>query len=878
MTTSVIGKGTQRTFSGQSLQQISFPLGGIGTGTVGLGGRGDLRDWEIFNRPAYGVRLPFTFFALWARPQNGLANAWVLERQLLPPLSYSHGLPPSYVAGLPRLAEATFTGAYPLAHIAFADATVPLQVELTAFNPFIPLNADDSGLPVAIFLWRLHNPQPVPVQATVAFSLFNAIGYDGESNLARGRRHPLFGGNINEWMQEQGLAGLHMTRPGASGPGAGSLAIASPWPETTFLVHWERSGWFDDLQNFWDTFRSNGHLPNDPTSSPSPEGESDVGTLGLVANVPPGATVDLPFILTWHLPNLVNYWHGYMSPETQLADDRLGNYYTQRFADAWDVARYTAGNLQRLEAETRLYHDTLFESTLPPTVLDAASSQSAIIRTTTCLRTADGRFHAFEGCWDNAGCCPLNCTHVWNYEQALAHLFPDLERTMRLTDFEANTLPSGEQRFRTMLPLTSGMLWNYMPAADGQMGSILKLYREWQLSGDDDFLRRLWPMARRALAFAWELWDRDRDGVMEGEQHNTYDVEFFGPNTMMGTLYLAALRAAEEMARVLGEVEQADEYRRIYESGRRKMDSELWNGEYYIQKVRYPQPGESVRDRYPQRHPTPLREGEPEPRYQYGPGCLSDQMLGQWFAHVVGLGHVLPEEHVRSALHSIVTYNFRRDLTTHHNCQRTYALNSEGGLLCCSWPMGGRPRYPFPYADEVWTGIEYQVAAHLMYEGMIEEGLAIVQTTRERHNGVARNPWDEFECGHHYARAMSSWSLLLALSGYHYSAPAGKLSFAPRLNADDFRCFFSTGSAWGSFRQQVSGARTACSLEVRYGHLTLRTFELALPPGITAASVAAAGPSGALPAKAHIADERLVITLDGDVTLTAGQTLGIVVG
>ncbi len=870
MTTSPIGLGTQRTFSGKSLQQIAFPLGGIGTGTVCLGGRGDLRDWEIFNRPAYGTHLPFTFFSLWAKPDGGASVARVLERRLMPPFVAGGGIPFDQMAGLPRLAEAEFCGAYPLAHMRFADGALPLQVELDAFNPFIPLDADDSGLPVAIFRWRLHNPLPVAVDATVAFSLLNAAGYDGESRL-RGRSCSLFGGNLNEWVTEKGLAGLHMTGTATAGPGAGSLAVATSWPETTFALRWERAGWFDALQDFWDTLRANGRLPGDAAAAPSPDGETDVGTLGLVAHLAPGETVELPFILSWHFPNLTNYWN----KEEEVKGRRLGNYYTTRFANAWDTARYTSANLKRLDAETIAYHDTLFESTLPAVVLDAASSQSAIIRTTTCLRTEDGRFHGFEGCNDNSGCCPMNCTHVWNYEQALAHLFPDLERTMRRTDYDTNTLPTGEQRFRTLLPITSGALWNYVPAADGQMGGILKLYREWQLSGDDAFLRALWPAAKQALEYAWQVWDKDRDGVMEGEQHNTYDVEFYGPNTFMGALYLGALRAAEEIARALGENASADEYRSIYQSGSKKLDRELWNGEFYVQKVRNPRPGDSIKDRYEGRHPPAIREGEDQPRYQYGPGCLADQMLGQWFAHVVGLGYLLPQAHVRRTMRSIVKYNVRKDMSAHHNCQRTYALNGEGGLLLCSWPNGGRPRYPFPYADEVWTGFEYQVAAHLIYEGMVEQGLGIVKRARQRHDGVARNPWNEFECGHHYARAMSSWSLLLALSGYHYSAPARRISFAPRVNASDFRCFFSTGSGWGSFSQKVEGSAMTCTVEVRYGRLAFRTLGLALPDGVSPEHVRVTGPEGKVAATAGLVGKQMVVEFGKEVELGVGQRLTV---
>jgi hypothetical protein len=308
---------------------------------------------------------------------------------------------------------------------------------------------------------------------------------------------------------------------------------------------------------------------------------------------------------------------------------------------------------------------------------------------------------------------------------------------------------------------------------------------------------------------------------MEGEQHNTYDVEFYGPNTMCGALYLGALRAAEEIARYLGDPD-ADEYARLYASGRARYDRELWNGEYYVQAVRMPAPHEVHKGKYPPRHPPAFRAGEPMPRYQYGPGCLSDQLLGQWFAHIVGLGYLLPEEHVRAAARSIFRYNFRRSVAAHESCQRAYAVNDEAGLLQCTWPHGGRPRYPFPYADECWTGAEYAVAGLLIYQGDVEAGLEIVRGVRRRHDGIRRNPWDEFECGHHYARALSSWALLLALSGYGYSAPAARLGFAPPGPAGDFRCLFTAGTAWGTV--EITGSRA--TLTVQAGELVLRHLEV----------------------------------------------------
>ncbi len=837
-----------RRFTGRALREIAFPLGGIGTGTVSLGGRGQLRDWEIFNRPGKGRNLPYTFFSLWARPHGGQPVARVLEGQLQPPFGEAFGTPSHLAAGLPRLRSATFTGSYPFTRVDFADESLPLTSGLEAFNPLIPGKLDDSSLPVAVFLWTLTNNSDVAVQATVAFSLMNAVGYDGVASLFSRRGH-LYGGNLNRVVDDGSLRGLFMSReaPAADDAQFGTMAVATPWPRVTCCAHWERGGWFDDVQGFWDDFSDDGLLePSD--ESPSPDNETDIGTLGLRATIEPGESVRLPFILAWHFPNLENYWN----LEEAVRGKRVGNHYATRFGDAWDAARHTAANLERLESQTRLYHDTLFESTLPDFVLDAVSSQVSTLRTTTCLRTADGVFHAFEGCADRAGCCPLDCTHVWNYAQAPAFLFPQLERGARRTDFANNTRPDGDMAFRTLIPVTD-VLWQHAPAADGQLGTVIRLYREWQLSGDEAFLRELWPQARRALEFAWTAWDRERTGLIERAQHNTYDIEFYGPNPLTSIIYLGALRAGEEMARALGEEGAADEYRRVFERGRDGVASRLWNGEHFVQRL----------------------DDLDEHRYQFGRGCLSDQLLGEWMARVAGLGRLLPEDLIRQALRSIFAHNFRSGLGDHANPQRVYALNDEAGLLLCSWPQGGRPRYPFPYAHEVWTGIEYQVAAHLIYEGMVEEGLTLVQAVRDRYDGERRNPWDEVECGHHYARAMSSWSLLLALSGCHYSAPARSLSFEPRVSPGDFRCFFSAGEAWGSYAQRLDGPVQSHVLDVRSGTVEIRRLTL---PRIAAGDHVAlqrlVGP-GKVEATLTASDASLVVDLSPPVTVAAGERLAL---
>jgi hypothetical protein len=181
---------------------------------------------------------------------------------------------------------------------------------------------------------------------------------------------------------------------------------------------------------------------------------------------------------------------------------------------------------------------------------------------------------------------------------------------------------------------------------------------------------------------------------------------------------------------------------------------------------------------------------------------------------------VLPREHVAAAVKAVFDLNCLAAAVQHHNTQRTYLLNDEAGLLLCTWPDGGRPKLPFPYSDEVWTGIEYQVATHLIYEGHIDEGLTLVRAVRDRHDGIRRNPWNEVECGHHYARSLASWGLLVALSGFECDRPAGRISFAPRINAHDFHCFFAAGTAWGIYHRRAAPDGTVAEdVEVLGGSL-----------------------------------------------------------
>ncbi len=810
------------------LLRIALPLGGIGTGTVSLGGRGDLRDWEIVNRPAKGFlpgqgraglhyRGGSTFFALYAARDGGDPVAVALEGAL--DSSEYEGARGSAAAnaGLPRFRDCSFHAAYPLGQVVLSDPDVPLDVRIEAFNPFIPGDSDFSGIPVAVLRFVLTNSGDRPVSASICGNLENFIGTDGSGGRPDN--------NVNEFRTAAGLSGVFMRSDGVSKHSErwGTIALAvMNGPTVTYRTSWDESYWGDALLDFWDDFADDGELAD---CAPGPN-DAPVGSLAAKVPVPANDSVAVTFLLAWHFPNrqtwdLARCEDEDCSPEGDAPSNYIGNYYTTVYRDAWNVVERTVPLLPELERKTVGFVREFCKSDLPEVVKEAALFNLSTLRSQTCFRTTDGRFYGWEGCDDYEGCCMGSCTHVWNYEQATPYLFADLAQTMRDVEFNHATDADGLMSFRVILPLDRAQEWG-IAAADGQMGCVMKAYRDWQLSGDDEFLKSMWPGVRRSLEFCWVEggWDSDRDGVMEGCQHNTMDVEYYGPNPQMGTWYLGALRAAEEMARHLGEDEFAANCRSLFEGGSAWTDDNLFNGDYYEHHIQ-PQPDAS-------RIAKGLRHGRmgaldlSDPDFQLGAGCLVDQLVGQYMAHICGLGYLLKPENVVKTLESIMKFNYRESLRGHFNHMRSYALNDEAAVLMATYPRGNRPKRPFPYANEVMTGFEYTAAVGMIYEGMTNEGLKVIESVRRRYDGRRRSPFDEAECGHQYARAMASWAAVPALSGFRYSGVDGLIEFA----AGDGSWFWSNGSAWGTCRISSKESETEVELGVSGGSLEIRRFSL----------------------------------------------------
>lgn len=755
----------------------AFPLGGIGTGNVSIGARGELRDWELANRPAKGATNPYTFFAIRVAAAGAAPIARVLEAQHRAPHEADQGYPVGAVGGLPRFADARMRGDYPLLELDLLDPALPVDVTLTAFTPFVPLDADDSGIPGAVLRYRVRNSGAEPLEVAIAGSLSNLVGAQAKRNVFHG---PVFDGHPRiDRRDADGLHGILLSSDlPTDDPRSGTMALTSPDPTATIKPEWVVGFWADGPQLFWDEFRTTGRVTPEERETLDPDGRPDwqrlrTGSVALAHRLEPGEAHDFEFRLTWSFPNRPRGWDGNIVRVDPHLHETVRNHYALRYPDAWSAAADLQRRLPELEAATRAFTTALHGGTLPTEVVDAAAANLTALRSTTCFRLEDGTFAAWEGSFDDVGSCEGTCTHVWNYAQSVAWLFPELERSARRVEFTLETREDGRMNFRTNR-IFGSPAWDFHPAVDGQLGAIVRAYREWRLSGDDAWLREVWPGVARALEFASRAWDADGDGVLDGVQHNTYDIEFQGANSLAGSMYYAALHAAAALADHLGEHDRAAAWRATANTGAERMDALLFNGEYYEQRL----------------------DDVDAHRYQYGTGVLSDQVFGQSLAHMVGLGHVLPAEHSAAAVRAIHRYNFRPHLVEHESVQRTYALDDEAGLLLCSWPRGGRPRIPFVYSDEVWPGIEYQVAAHLIFEGAVDEGLELVRAVRARHDGVRRNPWNEVECGNHYARSLASWGVLLAYGGVQVDVPGRRLALAPA-RPGPLRTFFSAGTAWG---------------------------------------------------------------------------------
>lgn len=803
----------------------AMPLGGIGTGNLSIGPDGGLRQWQLTNNVNHVGDAPGSFFALRVcqiePPFDEIrilqSSSIAIERpERLAPLVNDHRVPEwqrTLVKRTGGFARTSMNATYPIARVTFADSVLPIAVELEALTPYHPHDADGSGLPAATFAFTLTNTGELPLHGWLGASLLNLVGSDGIVNPA-GVQHPGFGGNTN--IIERGpwtsLIGQN-TSLNADDPFNGQVSLTSDRASSHVFPQWTEPQQFIEFLGSRTPGVTQPLAPGDKRPDPqgdapsgraqaSAAGSSWCGGLADFWALAPGESTTLTYVISWYFPNrYVNFnQFGPVNPAWGASTFWLGNHYATRFASVRDVTREVLGSLPDHRANTRRWADIFSSSSLTEHYSGFFAAQAIPLRSPTCFRTADGEFFGFEGAAGastgthgarSGGSCPMNCTHVWNYEHALSYLYPSLERSMRRTEFEVMQAPDGSIPHRVIAPTYLRQLWDRRvygpeePALDGMLGAVLKTYRELRAGWPIDEVARYWPNLRRLMRHIEERWVTAGDGTLRGIQPSTHDIDLAGVNPFMGTLWLATLRAYERLALLMEDTKQADWATAMFDRAQLSYEEIMWTGEYYRQVL-----------------------DDDDPRdFQWGNGCLADQLIGQWWAHELDLGHVLDPQRIRITLSAIVANNLQRGFREISHPFRIYADGDDTGLVMATWPHGGRPEVPTRYADEVWSGVEYQVAAHCVREGLHEEAQAIIDGALARRDGTRRNPFNEIECGDYYVRSMSAWTILRAATGWDYDAVTRSLRIAPAREFfanDEMRFPFVTGEAWGTVT--VSGS------------------------------------------------------------------------
>ena len=777
-------------YFGAYLNRVAFPIGGIGAGMICLEGTGAISHVSVRNQPEV-FHEPCTFAAICVKGiENGakVLEGPVPDWKIFGSPGTGNGAAGSSF-GLPRFESAEFIARFPFGIVTLEDEDIPLEIKITGWSPFIPGDSDNSSLPIGSLEYHFKNLTNATIEAIFSYNTKNFMAIGREGNTIKSTKN-----------------GFILWQDGSEENPHNEGGFAAFIDDDNAVVDhcWFKGGWWDALTLTWKNIKEGILMDNPPV-----EGSCPGASIFLPIALKAGEQKVVRLMLAWYVPQ-TNLRTG-QDIESVVPPEKAGvaccagskyhtPWYASRFKNINEIADYWRSNYHKLHEDTKLFSDTFYDTSLPDEVVEAVAANLTILKSPTVQRQYDGRLWCWEGCSDSRGCCSGSCTHVWNYAQAIPHLFPDLERSLRETEFFVSQDEKGHQVFRSGLPIRP-VQHTFHAASDGQLGGIMKVYREWRISGNDDWLQKMWQNVKESLEYCITTWDPRGHGVLEEPHHNTYDIEYWGPDGHCSSFYLGALSAAIKMGEALND--DVSKYKELLEKGKQYFENELYNGEYFYQKIMTeglnakfePLDASSNGKGYDPIVEMLNKEG---PKYQYGTGCLSDGILGLWIARVCGLDEIIDLEKVQSHLNAVHKYNLKHDLSDHSNPQRpAFALGNDGGLLLCTWPNGGALSIPFVYSDEVWTGIEYQVASHLMFEGMVEKGLDIVRVCRNRYDGRIRNPFNEYECGHWYARALSSYGLIQGLTGIRYDAVEKSLYIDSKIG-NNFRSFLATATGFGT--------------------------------------------------------------------------------
>jgi len=779
--------------SKNELQYIGMPVGGINCGTVYLGGDGRLWLWDIFNKNQEGIEPKVVE---WNSDVQGMGTkvrsrdgaCYIQPSKDIRPLEQGFAIKVKYRGNtiIKRIHqddwdEIKFEATYPVAIVHYIDTKLPLEIKLTAFSPFIPLDEDNSNIPVTIQSFEIKNTGTETIEVEIAGWLENAINKFSATANGDGKR-------INTMVNKTDHVSVFATfKPEdeakyVEAGDTGSMCLSFIGKNAT------------GISSFSLPFSAASFNPKTTNEVAVNADEKLIAGIVSTQKLLPGKTIKKDFAISWHFPNV--------GKRINVPDARTGHYYLNKFSDALAVADYVAGRFSYLSSQTALWKKTWYDSSMPHWFMERTFSNISALATTTSHRFKTGRSWAWEG----VGACEGNCTHVWQYAQAIGRIFPGIERDNRQrVDLGISLQADGGIWFRGE--------YDKEPAIDGQAGRVLGCLREHQMSADNTFLKNNWTKIKRATQFVINQ-DKNGDGMTDTPMENTLDAVWDGEIAWIVGLCIAAVKAGAVMAEEMNDTTFADSCKEYVAKGTKNMDELLFNGEYYIHR------------------PDAVKGRKGIGSYNT---CHIDQVLGQSWAWQVGLGRINDKEKTLSALRSLWQYNFMQDVgpfEKQHTGWRPYALPGESGMVMNTnpknepHPYGESATWQMGYFYECMTGFEHQVASHLMAEEMTDEALVLTRAIHDRYHAFKRNPFNEIECSDHYGRAMASYGTFITACGFEYHGPKGFIRFAPKWDKENFKTPFTTAQGWGTYSQTKTAGKQEHLFELKYGSLQLQKISL----------------------------------------------------
>ena len=830
--------------SRNELQYIGMPVGGINCGTVYLGGDGRLWLWDIFNKNQEGIEPKVVEWSADAqippvkiRPRDGAA--YIQPSTDIRPLEQGFAIKIKYQGNtiIKRFHqedwdEIKFDATYPVAVIYYLDKEIPLEIKLTAFSPFIPLDEDNSNIPVTIQSFEIKNTGTEVVEVEVAGWLENAVNKFSATGTTDGKR-------VNKVINKTNHVSI--------------FATFEPVDKTKFIDAGDTGSMCLSFIGQNAVGISSFQLPFSATSFTSKAtNESAVNAnekliAGIVSaqQILPGKSVKKEFAISWYFPNV--------GKRIDVPDARTGHYYLNKFADALAVTDDVANRFAHLTSQTKLWSETWYDSSLPHWFMERTFLNISALATTTSHRFKTGRSWAWEG----VGACEGNCTHVWQYAQAIGRIFPGIERDNRQrVDLGIALQEDGGIWFRAE--------YDKRPAIDGQAGRVLGCLREHQMSADNTFLKNNWNHIKRATQFIINQ-DRNGDGMIDTPLENTLDAVWDGEIAWIVGLCIAAVKAGEVMAQEMNDTAFATRCKEYVAKGAKNMDDLLFNGEYYIHR------------------PDAVKGRKGIGSYNT---CHIDQVMGQSWAWQVGLGRITNKEKTLTALRALWKYNFTTNVGPYikkHTGGRPYALPGEGGMIMNTnpknepKPYGEDATWQAGYFNECMTGFEHQVASHMMAEDMTDEALILTRTVHDRYHAFKRNPFNEIECSDHYGRAMASYGTFITACGFEYHGPNGFIRFVPKWNKENFKTPFTAAQGWGTYTQKKVGNKQEHHLELKYGSLQLQKISLEKIDDRQGRSILVVIGSGKIPANFEQEGRNILITFSGPINISTDQSVIITI-